>query len=77
MIPLLKSSLERKNFTVPSNKYILSDFSVVQLIVYRAEFEAYEKIGGNGTAKVIFDEVVALERIDDKDIYQYEKENEK
>lgn len=45
--------------------------------IYRAEFEAYEKIGGNGTARVIFDEVVALERIDDKDIYQYEKENEK
>lgn len=32
MMPLLKSSLEEKNFTVPSDEYILSDFSVVQLI---------------------------------------------
>lgn len=45
--------------------------------IYRAEFDAYEKIGGDDIAKVIFNEVVALERIDDKDIYQYEKENEK
>ena len=36
--------------------------------LYKAEFDAYERIGGNGTAKVIFEEVKSLDRIDDQDI---------
>ena len=45
--------------------------------LYKAEFDAYVALGGNGTARVIFDEVKELGRIDDKDICQYEKENRK
>lgn len=49
----------------------------IEWALYKAEFDAYAALGGNGTTKVIFDEVKQLERIDDKDIYQYEKESEK
>lgn len=59
IMPILKSSFEEKNVTVPSDNFILSDFSVVQVI------KGIPKIAdrtneGSGRAKRHGDAVIAL-----------------